>query len=84
MNQPQTTALNAYFVRFRDNAVGLSATVSGFGAVVIPKLATWMLEWYTPEGVMMVLAALVLHSLVASVLLQPVKWHMKPAKPQVT
>ena len=74
-NQPQVFAINSYFLQLRGRAVSLSVGVCGFGPVLIPLLTARLLDWYTPEGAMMVLAALVLHSLVASTLLQPVREH---------
>ncbi|KAF4521463.1 hypothetical protein B566_EDAN001760 [Ephemera danica] len=76
-NQPQMIAMHTYFLRFRGRAMSLGVTACGFGPVLIPLLAGQMLEWYTPEGTMLVISALVLHSLPASALLHPVSWHMK-------
>lgn len=56
----------------------------GLGSVVIPLFVGKLLEWYSPEGTMLIMAALILHALPGSMLLQPVRWHMirEPQQPQ--
>jgi predicted MFS family arabinose efflux permease len=60
--------------------------VCGFGSVVMPLLVGKLLEWYGPEGTMLIMAGLILHCLPASLLLQPVRWHMikVPQKQQLS
>lgn len=70
-------ALNTYFRERRGRATGFAMGFTGLGPVLVPLIITWLLEEYATQGAVLLLGALSLHSMVATTLLQPVKWHMK-------
>ncbi|XP_049808566.1 uncharacterized protein LOC126251895 isoform X3 [Schistocerca nitens] len=84
-NQMLTAALslafNSYFKELRSRAAGVSISLMGLGPVVMPQLVTLLLRNYTTAGAALIIGGLSLHSVVAALLLQPVRWHMKPAPP---
>jgi hypothetical protein len=61
--------------------MGLALTISGLGTVLMPLTVSYLLQIYTPDQTMLIVAALMLHCVPASLLLQPVRWHMRPAVP---
>lgn len=71
-------ALNTYFVKNRGKATGISFTITGLGPILMPQLITVLMYYYGVQGTMFILAALSAHTMIAALLLQPVKWHMKP------
>ncbi|XP_063229804.1 monocarboxylate transporter 13-like [Bacillus rossius redtenbacheri] len=71
-------ALNSYFKERRGKAMGLAMTLTGIGPTVMPLLISQLLERYGVVGTGLIMSALNLHSLVGALLLQPVKWHMRP------
>ncbi|KMZ10600.1 uncharacterized protein Dsimw501_GD28488 [Drosophila simulans] len=72
-------ALNHYFKHKRGQAVGLSMAGTAMGMLIMPeRLYTFrLLEAYDFRGAVLLLAGVALNATVGSVLLQPVKWHMK-------
>ncbi|XP_049859508.1 uncharacterized protein LOC126354142 isoform X1 [Schistocerca gregaria] len=82
-NQMLTAALslafNSYFKELRSRAAGVSISLMGLGPVVMPQLVTLLLRNYSTAGAALIIGGLSLHSVVAALLLQPVRWHMKPA-----
>nr|XP_012228865.1 PREDICTED: uncharacterized protein LOC105675935 [Linepithema humile] len=72
-------AINSYFSIRRERAVGLSITVTGLGPIFVPQLITILLKVYDIQGTVLLLGAYSLHSVIAVMLLQPIKWHMKSA-----
>ncbi|KAF6200016.1 hypothetical protein GE061_006315 [Apolygus lucorum] len=70
-------AMNTYFLKRRSIASGFSSTLTGLGPVFMPLLISKSIEWNSARGTALLLAGLLLHSVVAAMLLQPVKWHMK-------
>lgn len=70
-------ALNHYFKNKRGQAVGLSMAGTALGMLVLPQLVRYLLEYYQFGGAILVLAGLALHAAFGSILLQPVKWHLK-------
>ena len=73
-------ALNSYFREKRGRAVGFAATAMGLGPVFMPLFISVLLRQYGTTGTAFLLGGLSLHSLVAALLLQPLKWHMVPKK----
>ncbi|XP_063229799.1 monocarboxylate transporter 13-like [Bacillus rossius redtenbacheri] len=71
-------ALNSYFKERRGKAMGLAMTLTGIGPMVMPLLISQLLAYYGVTGTGLIMSALSLHSLVGALLLQPVKWHMRP------
>jgi MFS transporter, MCT family, solute carrier family 16 (monocarboxylic acid transporters), member 14 len=47
------------------------------GMLIMPQLVRYLLEQFSFRGAVLILAALALHSAIGSILLQPVKWHLK-------
>ncbi|KAH8342654.1 hypothetical protein KR067_008409 [Drosophila pandora] len=70
-------ALNHYFKHKRGQAVGLSMAGTAMGMLIMPQLVRILLEAYDFRGAVLLLAGIALNATVGSVLLQPVKWHMK-------
>lgn len=70
-------ALNHYFSKKRGQAVGLSMAGTALGMLIMPQLVRYLLEEFSFRGAVLILAGLALHSAVGSILLQPVKWHLK-------
>jgi len=75
-------AINTYFRERRSKAMGFAMTAMGLGPVFIPLVISKLMDIYGVTGTALILGGLSLHSLVAALLLQPVKWHMK--KKEVT
>ena len=70
-------ALNHYFSKKRGQAVGLSMAGTAMGMLIMPQLVRYLLEEFSFNGAVLIIAGLALHSAVGSILLQPVKWHLK-------
>ncbi|XP_063229803.1 monocarboxylate transporter 13-like [Bacillus rossius redtenbacheri] len=71
-------ALNSYFKERRGKAMGLAMTLTGIGPTVMPLLLSQLMAYYGVAGTGLIMSALCLHTLVGALLLQPVKWHMRP------
>jgi MFS family permease len=71
-------AINSYFRERRGKAVGFGTTAMGLGPVFMPLVISKLMDVYGVMGTALILGGLSLHSVVAALLLQPVKWHMKP------
>lgn len=69
-------AVNTYFNKKRNRAISLCMTLTGLGPIVIPQFITLLLQYYTVQGVTLILGAICAHSLLAAILLRPVKWYM--------
>lgn len=70
-------ALNHYFTKKRGQAVGLSMAGTAMGMLIMPQLIRVLLEEFSFEGAVLILAGIALHATIGSFLLQPVKWHLK-------
>jgi MFS family permease len=75
-------ALNHYFNKKRGQAIGLSMVVTALGMMVMPQAVQLLLEAYNFQGSILILGGFALHALVGSMLLQPIKWHLRPEKPK--
>lgn len=82
MSPANSYSLNSYFNKRRARAMGLALTISGLGTVLMPLTVSYLLQVYTPDQTMLIVAALMLHCVPASLLLQPVRWHMLPVPDQ--
>lgn len=76
-------ALNSYFRKRRNRAVGFAATLTGLGPIVVPQLTSFLLNKYGSKGCVLILSAISLHVIAAGLLLQPIKWHLVDAPPAV-
>lgn len=72
-------ALNSYFERRRGQAVGLAMAGTALGFMAMPQVVSLLLVSYAFPGTMLLLGAASLNSLVGASLLQPIKWHLRPA-----
>jgi nitrate/nitrite transporter NarK len=72
-------SINSYFIKKRSRGMGLAMAVGGIGSVFMPLLLSKLLDNYSAEDTMLLVAAMVLHCVPAALLLQPVRWHMVPA-----
>jgi len=78
MSPANSFSLNSYFYKKRARAMGLAVTISGIGTVLMPLTVSFLLQHFSPEQTMFIVSGLVLNCLPASLLLQPVYWHMRP------
>ncbi|GJQ75165.1 hypothetical protein Trydic_g9769 [Trypoxylus dichotomus] len=70
-------ALNSYFLKRRAKAAGYALTICGLGLIIMPQVYSLLLYSYGVKGTVIIVAALASHTYVSSLLLQPIKWHMK-------
>ncbi|CAK9826589.1 Monocarboxylate transporter 14 [Anthophora retusa] len=73
-------ALNSYFTSKRSRAMSLAVTLIGLGPIIIPQVTTFLISYYGFQGTILLYGAFSLHSLVGSMLLHPLKWHVKNVK----
>ncbi|XP_032664228.1 uncharacterized protein LOC116840954 [Odontomachus brunneus] len=66
-------AMNTYFRRKRNIAMGFSVTMTGLGPILMPLLIDVLLENYATTGSLLLLAGIATHSLVGASLLEPFK-----------
>lgn len=71
--------INCYFKEKRSQAVGFYMAGTSLGMMCMPQIVHLLLIRYDFRGTVLILGAITLHSLVGSCLLQPVKYHLKPA-----
>lgn len=64
-------ALNTYFRKKRNIAMGFSVTMTGLGPILMPLLIDVLLENYATSGTLLILAGIAMHSLVGASLLRP-------------
>ncbi|KRT80448.1 membrane transporter, partial [Oryctes borbonicus] len=69
--------LNSYFFKKRAKAAGYALTICGLGLIIMPQVYSFLLYSYGVKGAVTIVAALASHTFVSSLLLQPIKWHMK-------
>ncbi|CAH1183232.1 unnamed protein product [Phaedon cochleariae] len=70
-------AMNTYFGKKRRIATGLSWTITAVGPVVCPYIVIALMSKFGMEGTILLFSGVSMHSLVCSLLLQPVHWHTK-------
>jgi MFS family permease len=75
-------ALNHYFSKKRGQAIGLSMVGTALGMMAMPQAVQLLLEAYNFQGSVLILGGVALHALVGSMLLQPIKWHLRPEEPK--
>ncbi|CAL1675701.1 unnamed protein product [Lasius platythorax] len=69
---PATTlALNTYFRKKRNIAMGFSVTMTGLGPILMPLLIDVLLENYATTGTLLILAGIATHSFIGASLLRP-------------
>ncbi|XP_018046011.1 PREDICTED: monocarboxylate transporter 13-like isoform X2 [Atta colombica] len=69
---PATTlALNTYFRKKRNVAMGFSITLTGLGPILMPLLIDVLLENFATTGTLLILAGIASHSLMGASLLKP-------------
>ncbi|XP_025835434.1 monocarboxylate transporter 9-like isoform X1 [Agrilus planipennis] len=70
-------ALNTFFLKQRSKALALSFTISSLGPILLPQLVPYLLYSYGLKGTALILAAILSHTFVAALLLQPIEKHEK-------
>lgn len=70
-------ALNSFFLKKRSRAAGYAFTICGFGPVIMPQVFSFLLYEYGMKAAITIVGAVAGHTFVSSLLLQPIKWHMK-------
>ncbi|XP_053973528.1 uncharacterized protein LOC128873749 isoform X3 [Hylaeus volcanicus] len=68
-------AVNSYFTTKRGRAMSLALTLISLGPILVPPTTTFLISYYGFQGTILLYGAFSLHSLVGSLLLQPLKWH---------
>ncbi|XP_033205041.2 monocarboxylate transporter 14-like [Bombus vancouverensis nearcticus] len=66
-------AMNTYFRKKRNVAMGLSVTLTGLGPILMPLLIAELLENYATTGTLLIIAGIAIHSLIGAALLRPFK-----------
>jgi len=66
-----TLALNTYFRKKRNIAMGFTVTMTGLGPILTPLLIDVLLANYATTGTILILAGIATHSLVGASLLRP-------------
>lgn len=66
-----TLALNTYFRKKRNVAMGFSVTMTGLGPILMPLLIDVLLENYATTGTLLILAGIATHSFIGASLLRP-------------
>ena len=64
-------AMNTYFRKKRNVAMGLSVTLTGLGPILMPLLVAKLLEIYATTGTLLIIAGISMHSLIGAALLKP-------------
>lgn len=64
-------AMNTYFRKKRNVAMGLSVTLTGLGPILMPLLVAKLLEIYATTGTLLIIAGIAMHSLIGAALLKP-------------
>lgn len=69
---PATTlALNTYFRKKRNVAMGFAITMTGLGPILMPLLIDVLLANYATTGTLLILAGIATHSFIGASLLRP-------------
>lgn len=68
-------ALNTYFKKKRRKATGFSWGCTGLGPIVWPYIITFLMGQFGMTGTVLIFSAFATHSVMCSLLLQPVHWH---------
>lgn len=68
-------AVNTYFKHKRRKAAGFSWTITGLGPIVLPHVVTSLVAVYGVQGCVFIFAALSLHTFMAALIFQPVRYH---------
>jgi hypothetical protein len=58
----------------------MSMVGTGLGFLAMPQAVQLLLEEYSFPGAVLILGGIALHSIVGSMVLQPIKWHLKAEK----
>lgn len=64
-------AMNTYFRKKRNVAMGFSVTLTGLGPILMPLLIAKLLEHYSTYGTLLILAGIATHSFIGASLLKP-------------
>lgn len=70
-------SMNRYFIKNRNRAAGIAMTLTGIGPIIFPPIIVILNELYGVNGCIFILSAISMHMIVAALLLQPVRWHLK-------
>ncbi|XP_037937311.1 monocarboxylate transporter 9-like [Teleopsis dalmanni] len=73
-------AVNTYFKQKRRTATAYQFGVAGLGPIVLPYVATYLLQYFGVQGTVMLFAGISFHTIACSLIYQPVRWHVKKSK----
>ncbi|XP_034834566.1 monocarboxylate transporter 5-like [Maniola hyperantus] len=76
-------AINSYFKVRKSLAVGLAMVGTGVGQTLMPHVVQYLLDEFGFRGACLLLAALSLHGICGTLLIQPVEWHMKQIEVEI-
>ncbi|XP_016977001.1 uncharacterized protein LOC108042982 [Drosophila rhopaloa] len=75
-------AVNTYFKQKRRRATGFSWTITGLGPIFFPHVSRFLVDFYGPQGSILIYAGIGMNAILCALTLQPVLWHVKkPEKP---
>lgn len=73
-------ALNTYFKERRRIVTGISWSCTALGPICFPYIVTILLPYFGVQGTVLIFSGIALNAVCCSLLLQPVRWHVKNKK----
>ncbi|XP_067641000.1 uncharacterized protein [Eurosta solidaginis] len=73
-------AVNTFFKMKRRMATSFQFGVAGMGPIILPHLATFLVQSVGVKGTVLIFSGLSLHNFACSLIFQPVQWHVSKVK----
>ncbi|XP_055370726.1 uncharacterized protein LOC129605167 [Condylostylus longicornis] len=70
-------AFLTYFKKNRRRALSIIVTLPAIGQIVMPHLVAFLMFQYGIKGTLLIFCGIAMHSFAASLIYQPVQWHVK-------
>ncbi|XP_014088061.2 monocarboxylate transporter 7 [Bactrocera oleae] len=80
MVSASSMAVNTFFKVKRRTATSYQFGVAGMGPIILPHLATFLVQAVGVKGTVLIFSGLSLHNFAASLIFQPVQWHVKKVR----
>ncbi|XP_049311454.1 uncharacterized protein LOC105233807 [Bactrocera dorsalis] len=80
MVSASSMAVNTFFKVKRRTATSYQFGVAGMGPIMLPHLATFLTQAVGVKGTVLIFSGLSLHNFAASLIFQPVQWHVKKVR----
>uniref|UniRef100_W8AME6 Monocarboxylate transporter 2 n=1 Tax=Ceratitis capitata TaxID=7213 RepID=W8AME6_CERCA len=77
MVSASSMAVNTFFKVKRRTATSYQFGVAGMGPIILPHLATFLVQSVGVKGTVLIFSGLSLHNFASSLIFQPVQWHVK-------